>query len=108
MAKQEHEFGDCRLGSDVVTADDTGLHQAVAGFVAFHLNGAGIALGDVDDDNALLAGIVQASQEPVFTRGIARPVGLEYYGLQPWDGQQGVDDVFTDTREKFQDSDVGI
>ena len=60
-AQKEHQLGYGRFRCAVISADNSCLHQVVTGFIALHFNGAGTALGDVDNDDALFAGIMQAA-----------------------------------------------
>lgn len=53
MSQEEHEFGDGTFGGTVIAADDTCLEKLQTGFVTSHLNGATLALGDVDDDRLM-------------------------------------------------------
>ena len=108
VAEEEHEFGDGTFGSTVVTADDACLKKLEAGFVSSHFDGAGLALGDVDDDDATVCGVFELADEPIFLRGVAGTEGLEYDGFQAGNVQDGVDDAFLDTGEEGEHDDVGI
>ena len=61
MPQKEHQLGYGRFRCAVISADNSCLHQLVTGFIALHFNSAGTALGDVDNDDALFAGIMQAA-----------------------------------------------
>ena len=82
VPQEEHEFGDCTFGGAVIAADDACLEKVKSGFVASHLDGAALALGDVDDDNAAFAGFFQLADEPFFLGGIAGTEGLEDNSFQ--------------------------
>ena len=78
MPQEEHEFGDGTFGGTVIAADDTCLEKLEAGFVSSHLDCAGLALGDVDYDDATIRGIFELADEPVFLRSVARTEGFEH------------------------------
>ena len=71
MAEEVHEFGDGALDGHVATADDARFAQLVARLVEAHGDGAGIALGDVDDDLPLASGLADGTGEPRLARCVA-------------------------------------
>lgn len=108
MPQQEHQLGDGRFGSAVISAYNAGLHQPVARFVAFHFYRTGTALGDVHNHNALFAGIVQAAKEPLFPGSIARTVCLQHHRFQSFYGEDGIYYALLNTGEEFQYGNIGI
>lgn len=108
VAEEEHEFGDGAFGGAVVTADDAGLEKLQAGFVAFHLDGTALALGDVDDDDAAVGGVFELADEPVLLRGVAGAEGFEHDGFQTGNVEHGVDDGLLDAGEEGEYDDVSV
>lgn len=83
MPQEEHEFGDGTFGGTVIAADDTCLEKLQTGFVTSHLDGATLALGDVDDDNATFAGFFQLADEPFFLGALPEPKVLRTTAFRP-------------------------
>ena len=108
MAKQEHEFGDGGLDRAVITAGDPGFEELASVFVAFHVDRARRALGDVDDDQAALRCIAYGLDKPFPLRGVARAEGFHHDGFQPFHFQHLGDDAFLYAREEGEHDDVGI
>lgn len=108
MPQEEHEFGDGTFGGTVIAADDTCLEKLQTGFVTSHLDGATLALGDVDDDNATFAGFFQLADEPFFLGGIAGTESLEDNGFQAGNMKHGVDNAFLDAGKEGEHYDIGV
>ena len=108
MPQEEHEFGDGTFGGTVIAADDACLEKLQTGFVTSHLDGATLALGDVDDDNATFAGFFQLADEPFFLGGIAGTEGLEDNSFQAGNMEHGVDDAFLDAGKEGEHYDIGV
>lgn len=108
VAQEEHQFGDGTFGGTVIAADDACLKELQAGFVASHLHGAALALGDVDNDDAAAAGIGELADEPLFLGGVAGAEGFEDNGFEAGNVEHGVDDALLYAGKEGEDDDVGV
>ena len=107
-AEEVHEFGDSGFEGDVVTADDADAVEFAAGFVLSHDDGTGLALGDVEDDDAALEGVVHGLDKPFFGGGVAAAKGFDDDAVEIFGVEDGVDHLGRYAGEEFEDSDVAV
>ncbi len=108
FAEEAHHLGDGGFDGDVAGADDADAVHVAAGGVLAHLDGAGLALCDVEDDDAAADGVVEGVDEPGVGGGVAGAVGLDDGALQAGGVQHGVHHVGADAGEEFKDGHAGV
>ena len=80
IAQKVEEFGQRRLSSNVQSADDAGSLKDGAVGVCAHVDGASLALGDIDNDHTAGGASAYFFQKPGQGRGVAGAEGLEDHG----------------------------
>ena len=108
MAQEEHEFGDGAFRGAVISAYHTRLDERQTRLVESHLHASGLALRDVDEEDATAGGFLQFVGKPLQAWGIACPEGTQYYGAQAGDVEHTVYEALLDAREEGENHDVGI
>ena len=108
MSKEEHQFGNQRFYSAVISADNACVEQVQTGFVSFHFHHTSRTLRDVYDNNASFFRFLQEFDEPWLLRSITRTVCLENNRTKAWCMQDIADDVFLNAWEKSQYNNICI
>ena len=77
LTQQAHHLGDGGLDGYVAGTDDADTVHITAGGILAHLDGAGLALGHIEDDDTAAYGVVEGRDKPLVGGRIARAVGLD-------------------------------
>lgn len=108
FAEKIHHLRQCRLRRDVVSADDADPVEVEARLITPHLDRPRLALRHVEDDESAVDGFLQAVDEPLRRRRVARAEGLHDKSFQPRRLQSVPHELRRDAREQLQDADVGV
>ena len=73
-----------------------------------HHHRTGLALGDVEDDEAAIDGFLERVEEPFRSGGVARAEGFQHQGTEVRRLQHVADEVFRNAREELQDADIAV
>ena len=91
-----------------MSTDDANAGHIKARFIATHLNRTGLALRDVEDDEAMIDGVFQGIQEPCSGSGIARTKGLQNQSLKARSLQGMAHEVLGDAWEELEDAHMTV
>ena len=108
FAHQIEELSESAFGSEVTPGYHSGVLEGLAGGVKIHIHFSAEALGDVQDDFALGAGLPDDVQEPLSRKGIARAVGFENDSPDAGVQKHMAGDVVGDSGMDLQDGDARV
>ena len=106
QSEDVHEFGHGGFGRHVVSGEHAGLLQFQSCFVEVHRDPSAAALGDVEQDDSAVDGLLDDADEALRRGGVSGAVGFEHDGPQSGRGEHRLEDLLAESGEEFHEFDA--